>query len=160
VTLPVDVDYPETEAETKLRESRSPSVEGPREEFERILGARVLVVDDDPDARDLMKRLLEECGARVSVASSSAEAFEMIRQGPFDVLVSDIGMPGEDGHALVRRVRGLSPEQGGRIPAVALTAYARAEDRVKALRAGFQMHLAKPVEPAELIAVVANLARR
>jgi CheY-like chemotaxis protein len=117
------------------------------------------VVDDDADARELVKRLLEEYGATVEVASSSAEALEIIRLGKLDVLVSDIGMPGEDGHALVRRVRTLPPEQGGRVPAVALTAYARAEDRVKAIRAGFQMHLAKPVEPAELIAMVASLAQ-
>ena len=159
VTLPVDVEYPETEAEGRLRESRA-GVELPREECDRIQGTRVLVVDDDPDARELVKRLLEEFGARVSVAGSSAEAMDILGANAFDVLVSDIGMPGEDGHALVRRVRELPADRGGQTPAVALTAYARAEDRVKAIRAGFQMHLAKPVEPAELIAMVASLARR
>ena len=76
------------------------------------------------------------------------------------MLISDIGMPGEDGYALIRRVRALGPEVGGNVPAVALTAYARAEDRVRALRAGFQVHVPKPIEPAELVAVVASLAGR
>jgi CheY-like chemotaxis protein len=82
-----------------------------------------------------------------------------MREQQFDVLVSDIGMPGEDGHALLRRVRALAPAAGGGIPAVALTAYARPEDRVKALRAGFQAHAAKPVEPGALVALIASLVR-
>jgi PAS domain S-box-containing protein len=158
VTLPVEVEYAASGEESRLRESLR-GVDLPGEECERIHGSRILVVDDDFDARDLVKRLLEECGAQVATAASSAEAMAMLAGAGYDVLVSDIGMPGEDGHALMRRVRELAPARGGRIPAVALTAYARAEDRVKAIRAGFQMHLAKPVEPAELIAMVASLAR-
>ena len=93
-------------------------------------------------------------------AGSAAEALDLLRRDPPDVLVSDIGMPGEDGYSLIRRVRQLSTVDGGSVPAVALTAYARSEDRMKALLAGYQMHLSKPVEPAELITVVASLTKR
>jgi PAS domain S-box-containing protein len=126
----------------------------------RLAGVRVLVVDDEPDARALVRRLLEDCDAVVATAATAAEAFDRVRADRPDVLVSDIGMPGEDGYALVRRLRSLPAEQGGRIPALALTAYARAEDRMKAVLAGFQMHVAKPVEPAELLTMVAILAGR
>ncbi len=118
---------------------------------------RVLVVDDDPDARDLVSRLLAEHRAEVTTAGSAAEAMERISAQSFDVLVTDIGMPGEDGYSLLRRVRSLGPDHGGDLPAVALTAYARPEDRLKAIHAGFQTHVAKPVDPAELIAIVASL---
>jgi hypothetical protein len=125
-----------------------------------VAGVRVLVVDDEPDARGLVKRLLEDCGAVVTTAGSAQEAFERVRAERPDVLVSDIGMPGEDGYALIRRVRALGAAQGGEVPAVALTAYARAEDRMKAVLAGFQHHVVKPVEPAELITMIAGLAKR
>lgn len=123
-----------------------------------LSGRHVLVVDDEADARNLVCRLLEDVGATVSTASSAAEAMHYLASSSFDVLVSDIGMPGEDGYSLLRRVRSLSPEQGGNVPALALTAYARTEDRVRAILAGFQMHIAKPVEAAELITMVASLA--
>lgn len=127
----------------------------------RLAGVRVLVVDDDADARALVKRLLEDRGANVQAAGSAGAAVELFRAGRPDVLVSDIGMPGEDGYSLLRRVRALEAEVGGTpVPAVALTAYARSEDRMKAVLAGFQMHVAKPVEPAELLAMVASLAGR
>ena len=126
----------------------------------RIAGVRVLVVDDEPDARMLVRRLLEDCEAIVSTAESAREALERLERNPPDVLVSDIGMPGEDGYSLIRRVRALGPDRGGNTPAVALTAYARAEDRVRSVLAGFQMHVSKPVEPAELITMVASLAGR
>ena len=121
---------------------------------------RVLLVDDEADSRDLLNLVLESCGATVTMASSAAEAFQKIKDEKFDVLVSDIGMPEEDGFSLIRRIRSLTDEQSGDVPAIALTAYARAEDRVQALRSGFQMHIAKPVEPSELIVSVANLAGR
>ncbi len=127
---------------------------------DQIEGLKVLVVDDEPDARMLVKRVLEDCKAIVIVAASVAEAMERLVTDRPDVLVSDIGMPEEDGYALMRRVRALSPEQGGQTPAVALTAYARAEDRMNAVAAGFQHHVAKPVEAAELIAMVASLGRQ
>jgi CheY-like chemotaxis protein len=120
----------------------------------------VLVVDDEPDARSVVRRLLEECQATVVTASSAAEALELVGREPPTVLVSDIGMPGEDGYALIRRVRALEKARGGDTPAVALTAYARSEDRVRAIQSGFQMHVAKPVEAAELVMVVAALAGR
>jgi PAS domain S-box-containing protein len=123
-------------------------------------GLHVLVVDDEADARELVQAALEGAGAVVTLASSSAHALEAIRVRKPDVIVSDIGMPDEDGYVFIRKLRELSREVGGRIPAVALTAYARAEDRRKALVAGFQNHAAKPVEPQELLIVIANLAGR
>ncbi|MDB4993645.1 MAG: two-component hybrid sensor and regulator, partial [Myxococcaceae bacterium] len=120
---------------------------------------RVLVVDDEPDARQLVASVLEACGSIVTLAANARAAMESIQQSIPDLLVSDIGMPEEDGYALIRKVRALPVEKGGNIPAAALTAYARAEDRRKALTAGFMMHIPKPVEPAELVAVVASLAR-
>ncbi|MBD1831238.1 response regulator [Cyanobacteria bacterium FACHB-472] len=123
-------------------------------------GLKVLVVDDNADTRLFLTTVLEECKAQVKAAASVSEAMELIKQSKPDVLVSDIGMPEEDGYTLIGKVRALSPEQGGLIPAAALTAYARAEDRTRSLMSGFQIHLPKPVEPAELAAVVANLAGR
>jgi PAS domain S-box-containing protein len=123
-------------------------------------GLRVLVVDDDRDTREYLTAVLENCGARVRSAVAAREAFRLLEESRPEVIVSDIGMPGEDGYQLIRRVRKLSKERGGQTPAVALTAYAREEDRVKAFRAGFQMHLAKPVEPDDLVTVVASLAGR
>ncbi len=125
----------------------------------RLNDVKVVVVDDEVDARDVVRRLLEGCEADVRVAGSAAEALGLIRAHRPDVLVSDIGMPGEDGYALIRLLRALPPDEGGSTPAIALTAYARVEDRVQALRGGFQMHAVKPVEPAELVAMVASLAR-
>jgi PAS domain S-box-containing protein len=125
-----------------------------------LSGLRVLVVDDEADARQLVQSVLEGGGAIVEVAGSAAEAFESIRANKFDVIISDIGMPDTDGYELIRKLRQLPREEGGRIPAVALTAYARAEDRRKALMAGFQNHAAKPMDPQELVVVVANLAGR
>jgi PAS domain S-box-containing protein len=125
-----------------------------------LAGLRVLVVDDEPDTRELLAAVLTSCGAQVTLAASAADAFEHVERTRPDVLVTDIGMPEEDGYSLLTRIRELPPERGGEIPAAALTAYARAEDRVRALRSGFQMHVPKPVEPAELITVVANLAGR
>ena len=123
-------------------------------------GVRVLIVDDEVDSRELLVAALEECEAKVIAVASASEALEAVSRFNPDVLVSDIGMPLEDGYSLIRKVRQLSAEQGGEIPAIALTAYARAEDRMKAIASGFQMHISKPVEPAELATVVASLARR
>ncbi len=123
-------------------------------------GVSVLVVDDDPDALQLISMLLEERGARVRAVGSSAEAMAALEAERPDVLISDIEMPEKDGYALIRDIRALPPERGGRVPAAALTAYARTEDRMQALLAGFHLHLPKPVQPAELAAVVASLAGR
>jgi len=122
-------------------------------------GVRVLVVDNEPDARSLVRTILEGRGATVTVVESASAALEEIRAHRPDVLVSDIAMPEEDGYTLIRKVRRLEGTFGP-LPAAALTAYATASDRAEALLAGYQAHLAKPVEPAELTAVVASLARR
>jgi PAS domain S-box-containing protein len=121
---------------------------------------RVLVVDDEPDARELIAEVLTGCGAEVVAVESASEALAEMERQHFDVLVSDIGMPLMDGYALIEKVRQLPEELGGRIPAVALTAYAGVEDRVRVLSAGYQFHIPKPIEPAELTTVVANLAER
>jgi len=126
----------------------------------RLNGARVLVVDDDADTRQLLKRVLESHGAAVRTAESAAEALEMIAASPPDALVADVGMPDEDGYSLMRKIRRLPSSRGGTVPALALTAYARPEDRARALTAGYQQHVAKPVEPDELAAVVAELTGR
>ncbi|MBA2502021.1 MAG: response regulator, partial [Pyrinomonadaceae bacterium] len=123
-------------------------------------GLRVLVVDDEPDARELLTVVLAQCGAEVTTAASVLDALAALEESRPDVIVSDIGMPEEDGYSLIRQIRALPDDRGGRIPAAALTAYAGAEDRKRALLAGFQLHIPKPVEPTELVAVVATLAGR
>jgi signal transduction histidine kinase/CheY-like chemotaxis protein len=123
-------------------------------------GLRVLVVDDEPDFRDLLVALLEERGAVVHAAASAAEVLHTLPSLRPDVLLSDIAMPEVDGYELIRRLRALPAESGGRVPAAALTAYARAEDRRRVLLSGFNMYLAKPVDPEELVAVVASLGGR
>jgi signal transduction histidine kinase len=125
-----------------------------------LQGLRVLIVDDETDTRDMMRAVLEHCKVEVFTAGSTSEALEAIAQFRPDVLISDLGMPEEDGYRLIAKVRALPAERGGQIPAAALTAYVRAEDRTRVLRAGFQLHVPKPFEPAELVAVVANLAGR
>jgi CheY-like chemotaxis protein len=125
-------------------------------------GLRILVVDDEADARDLMAIRLRQYGADVITASSVEAAMGALAQeGPHpDLIVSDIAMPGEDGFSLMRRVRALDPEQGGRIPAIAVTAYSRTKDRVQALAAGFQMHVSKPVNVSELAHAIASISGR
>jgi PAS domain S-box-containing protein len=125
-----------------------------------LTGVRVLVVDDEPDASALIARSLAVCQAEVATANSAATAFALLEQQSFDVLVSDIGMPEEDGYDLIRRVRSLPDDRNGQIPAVALTAFVRSEDRRRAALAGFQTHMSKPVEAGELVAIVASLAGR
>jgi CheY-like chemotaxis protein len=120
-------------------------------------GVKVLAVDDETSAREIITAVLTQCGATVTAVASAADAITVLAQSRPDVLVSDIGMPDENGYELISKVRKLKPEQGGNIPAVALTAYARTEDRMRALAAGFQSYVPKPVEPAELALVVASL---
>ncbi len=125
---------------------------GPRS----IQGLRVLVVDDEPDARDLLAVLLSRVGGQVETAESVAEALVVLEGFQPDVLVSDIGMPDEDGYSFIRRVR--ANETLKRLPAIALTAFTRAEDRARAHAAGFDLHLGKPVDPDLLIAAIEKLA--
>jgi PAS domain S-box-containing protein len=124
----------------------------------RLPGTRVLVVDDQPDALELVDEILTEAGAMVLTARSANEAFDKLLDLRPDVLVSDIGMPEVDGFALIRRIRLLDTDRGGRTPAVALTAYASGDDAERCFASGFQTHLAKPVQPEQLVRVVANLA--
>jgi CheY-like chemotaxis protein len=138
---------------------RSPADSAP-EAYPELAGLRVLVVDDERDARELVHAVLARCGAEVTTAASAAEAFASLQNAPHDVLLSDISMPGEDGYQLIRRVRALADEARAGIPAAALTAYARLEDRDAALAAGYHMHVAKPVEPAVLARVVRTLSGR
>jgi CheY-like chemotaxis protein len=119
-----------------------------------------MVVEDEDDTRMMMSKVIERSGAEVVACASAGEALEALTRWKPDVLMSDIGMPGEDGYALIRKVRALSAESGGRVPAAALTAYAREEDRQRILEAGFQMHVAKPVGLGELITKIADLAGR
>jgi signal transduction histidine kinase len=135
-------------------------VESPFACPDEIPGLRLLIVDDDPDSLGMVSSFFERCGATVATAASGAEALALVTAMRPDVLISDVGMPEMDGHELIRRVRALDRELGGAAPAVALTAYARSDDRTAALSAGFDAHVAKPVEPRELLAVVAGLVRR
>ncbi len=121
-------------------------------------GLRVLVVEDDPDARELVAAILEDAGAVVESAESAAAGFAAVQAFRPQLLVSDIGMPDEDGYSLIRRVRALGVAGGGAIPSIALTAYTQAQDRAKALDAGFNLHMGKPIKPTDLVAAVKTLA--
>ena len=143
--------------------SREPAMamaQHPGAEQPSLHGLVVLVIDDEQDSLDLVNRVLGDCGARVFLAGSARAGLEILRRERPDILLSDIGMPDEDGYMLIRQVRALKAKQGGKIPAAAVSAFARPEDRTRALRAGYQMHLAKPVDPTELAAAVASLATR
>ncbi|HJR08549.1 MAG TPA: PAS domain S-box protein [Pyrinomonadaceae bacterium] len=159
VLLPVAPVYHSTGQQVRVHPAARdtlPSYECP----DRLDGLRILAVDDEPDTREMLKAGLGQCGADVTVVGSASEALEAMSRAVPDLLISDIGMPDEDGYELIRRVRELPAEGGGKVPAIALTAYARVEDRMQALRAGYQMHVPKPVELAELVAVAASLVRR
>jgi signal transduction histidine kinase len=132
-----------------------PSMAGPR-----LAGVHVLVVDDDPSAREVIANILQSFGARVSLAGSGPAALTLLFERRPHVLVADLGMPEMDGYALIEQVRTLDPNLGGRVPAIAVTAYASPQDRLRALHAGYQSHIAKPVEPEELAAVITSLAQR
>jgi signal transduction histidine kinase/CheY-like chemotaxis protein len=134
----------------------SPSQLGRAVPFQ-LPGVRVLVVDDDPDARELLASLLAGVGAEPTTAGSTDAALAVLAEHRFDAIISDIGMPERDGYQLMRAIRALPPERGGRTPAIAVTAFARSEDRTRALLAGYQVHLAKPIEPHELVVTVASL---
>jgi PAS domain S-box-containing protein len=138
----------------------SPASHGITGDYPSLKGITVLAIDDEPDALQLIRRLLENCGATVHLATSACEGLEMVKAFRPDMILSDIGMPDEDGYTFIRNVRKLDAKDGGRTPAAALTAFARPQDRTRALRAGFQSHVSKPVEAAELTAVVASLALR
>jgi CheY-like chemotaxis protein len=125
-----------------------------------IAGVRVLLVEDKADARDLITMMLTQDGAEVRTTVSATEALAACNEWRPDILISEIGMPEEDGYTLMKKLRARESERGGHIPAIALTAYARREDRLRALSAGYEYHVPKPVEPDELLAAVASLANR
>jgi PAS domain S-box-containing protein len=143
-----------TSSEDARARAANDQVERPPE----LAGLRVLVVDDEPDARDLLRAVLDHCAAKVTTAASVAEALHRFAAERFDVIVSDIGMPEQNGYDFIREVRARSADAGGTTPAVALTAYARSEDRRRALVEGFQTHVAKPIDPQELVLIVASVA--
>jgi len=158
IRLPLRAVYTEPLREREQRREIRPT------EAQSLAGVRALIVDDEEDVRGLLSLTLCGYGAETQAVASAKEALERLtRQLPdaaFDVLICDIGMPDEDGYALIRKVRELQPAAGGTIPAIALTAYGRAPERVRALEAGFQMHVVKPVEPDELVAVILSLVKR
>jgi len=129
----------------------------PAHDVPSLAGVRVLLIDDDEECRDVVAAHLHGCHAAVSTVPTAAEGFELLQREQFDVLLADIGMPGEDGYSLIQRVRALGPNGSSSIPAAALTAFARDEDRERALRAGFQLHLPKPIDASALVAAVAAL---
>ncbi len=155
VTIPLALDNVLVESDTTLHESAGNCV------FNAHLldGVKVLVVDDEPDSRDLLMTILTNCGSDVRCSDSAATAMLEFNDWNPDLLVSDIGMPIEDGYSLIRRVRKLASHHA-RIPAVALTAYATDEDRSQALLAGFQMHVPKPIEPESFVTSIASVLGR
>jgi hypothetical protein len=153
VTLPIAPVRRRPSGEDSSHELRTDDVAGRKE----LLDLKILIVDDEPDTCDMLRFLFEGSGAVAQTATSAQAALEMIDVWQPDVLVSDLGMPDVDGYELIKRVRARG-SRNVKLPAVALTALTRIEDRVKALAAGYQMHVAKPVEPVELLTVVASLA--
>ena len=149
-----------TEAEATSLDLAGPSEPTPDPEPTLLAGLGVLVVEDDADSRESLVRVVEQYGAHVRGVATASEAIQALEAAIPDVLVSDIGMAGEDGYDLIRRVRLLPAERGGRLPALAVTAYGGESDRIKAIAAGFEAHVAKPVAPAELVTEIARLAGR
>jgi two-component system CheB/CheR fusion protein len=149
---PAALAEPATDASTEAIDCRIPSLDG----------LQLLIVDDEADTRDLLKFVLEKYGAEVLTAASAREAMAALTENPgrYDVLISDIGMPEENGYFLIRQVRALAAEAGGKIPAAALTAYASDQEQERAIEAGFQTHIAKPIKPVQLGLIIANLVGR
>ncbi|RUT05952.1 hypothetical protein DSM106972_031580 [Dulcicalothrix desertica PCC 7102] len=129
-------------------------------DLSNLQGRRILVVDDDQDSQELLAFMLEQEGAEIQTASSALEALSLVTQWQPDVLLSDIGMPQMDGYTLIRQIRNLPKEQGGEVPAIALTAYAAEADKETALSSGFQQHIAKPVDPVECIGAIIQLLQK
>ena len=160
VCLPTRIAHPSTQAGPLARHPTAALTGRPLPMLTGLSGVRVLAVDDDAEARQVLRAILESAGAEVDTVSSGAEVLEHLTAHRPDVLIADVGMPGMDGFDLIEQVRAFDDAGVRDVPAAALTAYARPEDRTRALHSGFEMHLAKPVDPAELVASVATLARR
>jgi CheY-like chemotaxis protein len=152
VTLPAKNEEPPPKAKKSRRIAKALS---------SLKGLRLLLVDDEPDARELLTLVLKNEGAVVTAAASAKEALAVLQTNPPDVLISDIAMPGENGYVLLEKLRAIEREQGrARVPAIALTAYAREEDRQRALEAGFEVHLSKPIESEKLVSVILDIASK
>lgn len=158
--LPVATALQSTQGDLEFQPPATVEPAGTATEPPDLAGLRVLLVDDEPDTLEVLSVILNQFGANVRGAVSARDAFETFLDWKPDVLVSDLGMPGEDGFELIGRVRGLTAEQGRDTPAAALTAHVREEDRVQALAAGYQTHLKKPVDPTKLAAAVASLGKK
>jgi CheY-like chemotaxis protein len=160
VTLPVAATVDGHGGSAMLTPGRAGTIEAPHAAAagpsQELVGLRILIVDDEPDAREVLRRIIERAKAHVETAGSAAEAREMMSASRWDLIVSDIAMPDEDGYALMEWLRTAPPGVGGGTRAIALTAYAREEDRQRALDAGFLAHVAKPVEPDDLVDVIAR----
>ena len=160
VRLPISAGEAQGDRAAALEERRiAASTASPTPRSTRLDDLRILVVDDNADGRTLTSLVLTQAGASVTAVASVREALQALEAERPDVLVSDIGLPDEDGYALIRQIRQYEAEHGGFLPAVALTGYARAEDRARILAAGFQAHVPKPVEPVELTAVISSVTR-
>ncbi|HSU40686.1 MAG TPA: ATP-binding protein, partial [Polyangiaceae bacterium] len=152
ITLPVRAIVP-----VPLDSPQRTSASTGSDEAQSLQGIRILIVDDEPDARDMLAEVLQSAGAIAETARSAAEGYERFRAAPPDVLISDIGMPEEDGYSFIRRIRALPGSEAARVPALALTAFTRPEDRTSASAAGFTTHVSKPVDPEALVSAIANL---
>jgi CheY-like chemotaxis protein len=160
IRLPLMVTHRKGSGEDRVHPTVDREVASHFQPSSTLEGVKVLIVDDEPESLLLLSTVLTQCGASVKTAASAEEGFARVKEWRPDVIVSDIGMPGEDGYSFMKRVKTWNRKAGTWIPAVALTAYARAEDRMKALASGYQIHVPKPVEPAELIAVLISLVER
>ena len=160
-TFTVDLPLAQERRDPARAEERRREVERRRSRSNRVRldGVHVLLVEDDDDSRKLLSTMLKRYGAKVTSTKSAAEALNVFSETLPDLLISDIGMPDEDGYELIRKLRRLPPDQGGLTPAIALTGYASRKDRERALEAGYHKHMAKPIEQAEMIAAIASLAR-
>ena len=162
VRLPLMAVHPADDSKSlsvdRAAEADRATINGKSSTLPPLDNVRVLVVDNEADAREILSIMLAEYGAKVTTATSTSEALEVLQEWKPDVLISDIGMPEEDGYALIKKIRALEPEQGGAIPAVAVTGYAGSDERVRLLSAGYQMHVTKPVELNELATLIAKLA--
>jgi len=157
IKLPLAVNHPEPSDSARQISTGYGRVR----EFDSVglEGARILMVDDDADTREMIKLMLEQFGAEVVTAASASEALSKFQPGRYDAMLADIGMAEVNGYELIARVRALGPEKGGDVPAIAITAYAGKEDRLRAITSGFQYHLSKPIEPGELVGAIATLIR-
>jgi CheY-like chemotaxis protein len=157
VSLPIPAVYPEP---SELRERGHVDLQSLRTRSTQIptlQRTNILAIDDSNDTRELLSAVLEGCGANVTTASSVREALDIFARWKVDIVICDIGMPEEDGYTFISAIRKLAPEKGGKTPAIALTGYVRVEDRLRALEAGYQMFVPKPIEAGELCTIVANL---